>query len=192
MKKILMYLNFLMVINAQSGFFTQNISPQISEGVAQPLVERYQMSSQRYHTDKEGNILMFVNVWGHVNKPGRIMVDEGIDVATLLSITGGPKKGANMKHIRVYREFPDEDGNFSHEINLENFIDSGNRDGLITILPNDTYIISQTWRSWVVPLARRQSPTAQHRHRCVVARSNSLCRCVLCGCVARAMATTPK
>ena len=55
-----------------------------------------------------------------------------------------------MKHIRVYREFPDGDGNFLHEINLQNFIDSGNRDGLIAILPNDTFIISQTRGSYIM------------------------------------------
>jgi len=125
------------------------IYPQIQmegngKGTSQPI----QITGSRYHTGEDGVLRVFVNVWGHVNNPGRIMVDEGIDVATLLSITGGPKKGANMKYIRVYREFADEDGNFSHEIDLQNFIDSGNRDGLITILPNDTYIISQTWRSY--------------------------------------------
>ena len=65
------------------------------------LPNRQTISAERYISDNNGNILINVNVWGHVNNPGRIMVDEGIDIATLLSLTGGPKKGANLKNIRI-------------------------------------------------------------------------------------------
>ena len=108
------------------------------------------ITGSRYFTGEDGVLRIFVNVWGHVNNPGRIMVDEGIDIATLLSITGGPKKGANMKNIRLYREFPDENGKLVHTINLKNFINKGDREELITILPNDTFIIYQTTGSYLM------------------------------------------
>ncbi|GAG84810.1 unnamed protein product, partial [marine sediment metagenome] len=47
---------------------------------------------------------MWVNVWGHVQKPGSYLVYDGIDIATVLSITGGPKQGANLKKLLVFRD----------------------------------------------------------------------------------------
>ena len=38
----------------------------------------------RYVSGQDGIIRMYVNVWGHVGAPGRILVDEGIYLATLL------------------------------------------------------------------------------------------------------------
>ena len=56
----------------------------------------------RYVSSNDGVLRMYVNIWGHVSNPGRILVDDGIDLAILLSLTGGPNKGANMKNVRVY------------------------------------------------------------------------------------------
>ena len=67
-------------------------------------------------------ILMNVNVWGHVNRPGRHMVSEGIDLATLLSVVGGPKNGAKLSKVRVFREEPDKNGKQSYTINLKKFL----------------------------------------------------------------------
>ena len=149
MKKIVIYLSFLTVFNAQPGSFAQNIYQQSSEGMTQPDVERYRISSQRYLTDKEGNILMYVNVWGHVNSPGSHLVYDGIDIATLLSIVGGPMPGANLKHVRLFREIPDENGKVSYELDLNVFYKNGNRDNFIEIKPNDTIIFPQTTTSYI-------------------------------------------
>ena len=51
-------------------------------------INRFQVSSQRYITDEEGNILMFVNVWGHVNSPGSHLVYDGIDLASVFVCHG--------------------------------------------------------------------------------------------------------
>ncbi len=110
---------------------------------------QHQISSKRYFTDEYGNILMNVNVWGHVNKPGRHVVYEGIDLATLLSMVGGPKTGANLKKIRLFREAEDENGNFTYEINMERFLKTGNREGFVKIMPNDTFVVPQTFTSLV-------------------------------------------
>ena len=148
MKKILIYLLFLTVFNAQSEFV-----PQSSVGSAQTIVEQHQMSSQRYHTDKEGNILLFVNVWGHVNSPGSHLVYDGIDFATLLSKVGGPMSGANLKHVRLFREIPDENGQISYKLDLNTFYKNGNRDNFIEIKPNDTIIFPQTATSYILSYA---------------------------------------
>ena len=104
----------------------------------------------RYVSGNDGVIRMNVNIWGHVGNPGRILVDEGIDIATLFSLTGGPHKGANLKKIRVYHEYPDKNGNIVHILDLTEFLKTGDRSNFISIQPNDTFIIKQTAWSYMI------------------------------------------
>ena len=104
----------------------------------------------RYVSGQDGIIRMYVNVWGHVGTPGRILVDEGIDLATLLSLSGGPKKGANMKNVRIYHEYPDKNGNIVHILDLTEFLKTGDRSNFISIQPNDTFIFRQTTFSYLL------------------------------------------
>ncbi len=110
----------------------------------------YPRSGERYITDEDGIIKMWVNVWGHVNQPGSYLVYDGIDLATLLSITGGPKSGANLKKIRLFRELPDPDGQLSQAIDLKKFLKSGDRGDFTRVLPNDTFVIPQSLSSYIV------------------------------------------
>jgi len=104
----------------------------------------------RYVSGENGIIRMYVNVWGYVPSPGRILVDDGIDLATLLSLIGGPNKGANLKNIRVYHEYPDKNGNFVNVIDFTEFLETGDRSNFINIQPNDTFIIQQTVLSYII------------------------------------------
>tara|TARA_Y100000996_G_scaffold215279_1_gene168997 strand:- start:3234 stop:3734 length:501 start_codon:yes stop_codon:yes gene_type:complete len=110
----------------------------------------YQISSERYFTDSNGSVNMFVNVWGNVSSPGRHRVYDGIDFATLLSIVGGPSTTANLKRVMLYREIPDE-GQLRYIVDLEDFVRTGDRSEFIEIKPNDTILVptktsSLIWR----------------------------------------------
>ena len=139
MKKLILLIIFL------SGLFAQTQQAPTYAGMAQ-----HQVSSKRYFTDEYGNILMNVNFWGHVNSPGRHVVYDGIDLATLLSMVGGPMSGANLKKVRLFRESTDENGKLVYEINMENFLKTGDRSDFVKVLPNDTYIVPQTVTSYVM------------------------------------------
>ena len=139
MKKLILLIIFL------SGLFAQTQQAPTYAGMA-----RHQVSSKRYFTDEFGNILMNVNFWGHVNSPGRHVVYDGIDLATLLSMVGGPKTGANLKKVRLFRETEDDNGKLVYEINMENFLKTGDRGDFVKVLPNDTYIVPQTVTSYVM------------------------------------------
>ena len=110
----------------------------------------FQISSERYLTNANGNIMMNVNVWGHVGNPGSHIVYDGIDFASLFSIVGGPRDGANLKKVRIYREIPDADGSMVYQIDLNEFINTGNRSEFIKIKPNDTIIVPQKFSSYMV------------------------------------------
>ncbi len=110
----------------------------------------YPRSGERYITDDDGIIKMWVNVWGQVTRPGSYLVYDGIDLASLISTSGGPKPGANLKNIRLYRELPDAKGQLSISIDLEKFLKTGNRGDFTHVLPNDTYVIPQSFGSYVI------------------------------------------
>lgn len=138
--------NLIFSIIILTGFVFAQTQPTLnySGGMAQ-----HQISSKRYFTDEFGNILMNVNFWGHVNEPGRHVVYDGIDLATLLSMVGGPQTGANLKKVRLFRETEDENGNLVYEINMERFLKTGNREDFVKVLPNDTFVVPQTFTSLV-------------------------------------------
>ena len=140
MKKIKYTLSLLMfgLLFAQS-----NIAEE-------PTFSDFQISSERYLTDDKGNIMMYVNVWGHVGSPGHHLVYEGIDLATIMSVVGGPKSGANMKKVRVYREIPEEDGTLVYHLDFEKFVSSGDRSEFIRIKPNDTIIIPEKISNYIL------------------------------------------
>ena len=110
----------------------------------------YNISRERYFTIENGTILMNVNIWGHVNSPGRHTVFDGIDLATLLSVVGGPKSGAKLDRVKLFREVPDENGQLVYAIDLKKFLKTGDRSEFMKILPNDTYIIPQTTASIIL------------------------------------------
>ena len=140
-------LHFFVCINL---FFINIIFAQFQNGKNVSNNPKYNVSSERYFTDNSGTILMNVNIWGHVNQPGRHMVFDGIDLATLLSVVGGPKSGANLKNVRLFRETPDQSGEHIYTINLDNFLKTGDRSEFVKIMPNDTFIIPQTTTSYIM------------------------------------------
>ena len=111
---------------------------------------QYNVSSERFFTNENGIILMNVNVWGHVNKPGRHMVFDGIDIATLLSVVGGPKSGAQLKKVKIFREVLDGNGKLTYTINIAKFLKTGDRSEFIKIMPNDTFIIKQKTSNYMI------------------------------------------
>ena len=115
-----------------------------------PPFAEYQISSERYLTNSEGSIMMNVNIWGHVGSPGSHIVYDGIDFASLISIVGGPKDGANLKQVRIYREIPDADGTLVYHLDLKEFINTGNRSKFIKIKPNDTIIVPQKFYNYLL------------------------------------------
>jgi len=94
--------------------------------------------------------MMKVNIWGHVGNPGSHIVYDGIDFASLLSLVGGPIDGANLKKVKVFREFPDDDGNLAYTIDIDQFIKTGDRSNFIKIRPNDTIIIPQRFSDLLI------------------------------------------
>ena len=102
------------------------------------------INGQEYIAGDDGSLLMYVNIWGHVESPGTYLVYEGIDLLTLLSLAGGPSSGAQLSKIEIIRS---EKSNFRNElINLNNYIDNTVQ---VTIGPHDTIYIKESMTSYI-------------------------------------------
>ena len=100
-------------------------------------------TNSRYISSEDGILRVYINVWGNVNSPGRLIVDDGVDILTAISLAGGPSSGANLSKVKLYREQPDSNGNSVYTINIDQYISTGDRNQIINIRPNDTIIIPE-------------------------------------------------
>jgi len=107
--------------------------------------DSYVINGQEYIPGSNGDLLMYVNVWGHVKNPGTYLVYEGIDLMTLISLAGGPQSGANLSRIRLINSKSSKEQN----INLNNYL-SGNGNVSIVINPHDTIYIKESMGSYLV------------------------------------------
>lgn len=57
----------------------------------------------QYFLGSEDELLMRVNIWGFVRKPGQYMVPSDTDLISLISFAGGPVEQAKIKAIKVIR-----------------------------------------------------------------------------------------
>lgn len=103
----------------------------------------YPLVQDSYFTDDSGNILMIVNVLGEVNRQGQIIVRENADFATLLALSGGLRKEANLKKVVVARQSADGNGIQAYTVDIRQFYKRGDRSSFIALKPNDTIIFPE-------------------------------------------------
>lgn len=60
-------------------------------------------SAAQYHLGDKDQILMTVNVWGYVQKPGQYVVPRNTDLISLISFAGGPIDGADLAKVSIIR-----------------------------------------------------------------------------------------
>jgi hypothetical protein len=54
-------------------------------------------------TDIPGELTKEVNLWGHVNRPGRYEVSLPTNLIQLITYAGGPRQYADLDEIYIYR-----------------------------------------------------------------------------------------
>lgn len=102
----------------------------------------------QYYLGSKDELLIPVNVWGFVQKPGQYLVPDNTDLITLLSFAGGPTENAKISHIRVIRN-DRKLGDVVYKVDVKKFIETGD-DRLIPVLkPGDTIIVNGTTFHWV-------------------------------------------
>ena len=136
MKLNLFYLIFFILINFSNS---QNINRNNLDSDVEITTESV------YLMDNSGNISMNINVWGAVDKPGRLIVKEGVNLITVLSMVGGAKTGVDYSNIIIIRDLDNTDVSQKITIDMTSFFKNGNKSNIIKILPNDTIIFRQKY-----------------------------------------------
>lgn len=86
---------FILQISISLVFFSTGFT-QGDPGLILNRAAQYQLG------DKD-QILMNVNVWGYVSKPGQYVVPRNTDLITLISFAGGPGRGADLSEVSIIR-----------------------------------------------------------------------------------------
>jgi protein involved in polysaccharide export with SLBB domain len=82
-------------------------------------------------------LLINVNLWGHVQKPGIYSIPSSFGIIDLLSSAGGPLKTARLNDIRIIRKNQEV-----IKVNIEEYLKTGNQDLLIPLQPGDVVLVS--------------------------------------------------
>jgi protein involved in polysaccharide export with SLBB domain len=114
--------------------YTQNSYSQDYQ--LQPPIQ-YGDRPAQYILGSNDVLLITVNLWGHVQKPGIYSIPSSFGLIDLLSSAGGPLSTARLNDVRIIRKNQEV-----ITINLEEFIKTGNKDLLIALQPGDIIIVS--------------------------------------------------
>ena len=128
----------LLILIISTLSFSQTNTPTQGSGAAQ------------YILGGRDQVLMAVNIWGFVGKPGQCMVPYGTDLISLLSYAGGPREEAKIKSIKVVRGGDGEKKQGEViEVNVKEFLEKGNNASIPTLKPGDTVVVSGTTFNFV-------------------------------------------
>ncbi len=107
-------------------------------------VSKYPRGAQ-YFLGTEDELLMKVNIWGFVNKPGQYMVPSETDLISLISYAGGPSNGAKLSKIKIVHA-KGETGEEEKitEINVKKFLNNGQNNLIPRLQPGDTIIVDES------------------------------------------------
>ena len=82
-------------------------------------------------------LLININLWGHVQRPGIYSIPSTYGIIDLISSAGGPLKTARLNDVRIIRQ-----NQQVIKVDIEQFIKTGNRELLPFLQPGDTVIVS--------------------------------------------------
>lgn len=106
-----------------------------------------QGTAAQYFLGNQDQVLMAVNVWGFVQKPGQYMVPYDTDLISLLSYAGGPREEAKITDVRVVRSVVSSSRDTTEEVievDVKTFLETGESDLIPVLRPGDTVVVSGT------------------------------------------------
>lgn len=138
-KGVIVGILFILLWGVQTGLTqTDSGSPTQTSG---SLVYSQSNPAYQYYMSPgtDNQLLMKVNIWGEVQKPGILQVPDRTDLLSVLSLAGGPKEGAKLSKVKVIRGFNGEKK--SWEVDLKKVVKNGDLEKVPLLLPGDTVIV---------------------------------------------------
>ena len=109
--------------------------PGYSQDIDYPL--QYGDRPAQYILGGKDILLITINLWGHVQRPGIYSVPSTYSLIDLISSAGGPLKTARLNDIRIIRQ-----NQQVVKVDVDEYIKTGNRELLPFLQPGDTIIVS--------------------------------------------------
>ncbi len=94
----------------------------------------------QYYIGNQNELLMAINIWGLVLRPGQYLVPSNTDLMTLVSVAGGPMPKARLDNVKVIRS--SSAGSEVITINIKKFLKTGDDRLIPKMQPGDTVVIS--------------------------------------------------
>lgn len=102
-----------------------------------PVTSQFGDRPAQYILGGNDVLLITVNLWGHVQRPGIYSVPSDYGLVDLISSAGGPKNSARLSDVRIVRK--------NQQVliaDVESYIKTGDSSVLPVIQPGDTIVIS--------------------------------------------------
>ncbi len=120
------------------------VSTICAPAIAQQTVEERAtevMPGSRYYISigAEDEILIRVNVWGQVLKPGQYMVPSDTDIISLLSYAGGPTENSKLSDVRIVRNTQDASEVIS--VDIKKYVETADLSLIGLLQPGDTVVV---------------------------------------------------
>ena len=121
--------------------FTINLSAQSFDQL--PVFNQQQPTTSfsdrpaQYILGSDDVLLVNVNLWGHVQRPGIYSIPSMYSLIDLISSAGGPLKTARLSDVRIVRKNQEV-----IQVDIEKFLKTGNVELLPLLQPGDTIIVS--------------------------------------------------
>ena len=107
-------------------------------------VQRIGQASQ-YYIGATNELLIRVNIWGRVLRPGQYFIPSTTDLITLISVAGGPEKRSRLDNVRIVRNR--ENNPEVIIVNIKKFLKTGDKRLIPNLEPEDTIVLSgSTWQ----------------------------------------------
>lgn len=127
--------NFIFLLIIVSFFSTTGQNGYCQE-------DKYPRAAQ-YFLGTDDQLLIKVNIWGFVAKPGQYLVPSGTDLISLISFAGGPRDGAKLSNIKLIRStVSKEKKQRVIRIDVKKYLKKGDVSIIPQLQPGDTIIIS--------------------------------------------------
>lgn len=90
---------------------------------------------------ESGELQLKVSIWGEIASPGLYSISEDVDLATLISLAGGPTENADLSRIKIVCLFPVPQ---VINVNLSRFFKTGDRSKVPFLKPGDMVRVNGT------------------------------------------------
>lgn len=129
----------LLVIILFSAYFSfaQDFGDFQSGGGGSSQFSRFADRPAQYILGSGDILLINVNLWGHVQRPGIYSVPSSYTLIDLISSAGGPLSSARLDDIRIIRKNMEV-----AQVDVEYFLDTGDYSVLPVLRPGDTIVIA--------------------------------------------------